>query len=352
MQDEPRPPQVADFISVVVPVRNEAACIDRTLGELFRQDYDPERFEVIVVDGASTDGTPERVRRLQRDHPHLRLFHNPRRLSSAARNIGIRQARGDLIVVIDGHCELRNEGFLRELSEAFRWSGADCLGRPQPLDVTAATALQRGIAAARSSRLGHHPASFIYAATERFVRPQSVATAYRRSVFEAVGLFDEDFDACEDVEFNHRVDRAGLRCYFTPRVRVYYHPRSSLKGLFRQMARYGRGRVRLFRKHPETRSLSLVIPPVFVLGLVAGPALAALWPALAAAYAGALALYASAVAAVSLQIARRPGSLRLLPWLPLIFPTIHLGAGCGILEEWLFGRLRARRSIPHVGQLS
>src|SRR5947209_4228285 len=80
--------------------------------------------------------------------------------------------------------------YLRALVGAFERSGAACVGRPQPLDVAGATAFQRAVAAARASRLGHNPASFIYADAEGFVKPQSVAVAYRRSVFAEVGLFD------------------------------------------------------------------------------------------------------------------------------------------------------------------
>src|SRR5262249_36769813 len=154
------------------------------------------------------------------------------------------------------------------IAEAFLVSRADCLGRPQPLDVTGANCMQRAIAAARSSRLGHHPASHIYSNREGFVPPQSVAIAYCRDVFDMVGLFDERFDACEDVEFNHRGARAGLACWFTPRVRVRYYPRASLPGLFRQMVRYGRGRVRLLRKHPDTFSLPGFVPAAFLAGVV------------------------------------------------------------------------------------
>src|SRR5262245_55988865 len=182
---------------------------------------------------------------MQAGHPNLRVLDNPGRLSSSGRNAGIRAARGDILVIVDGHCELENKTYLRELANAFEQSGAECVGRPQPLDVSAATPLQQAIAAARSSRLGHHPASHIYSNAPGFVRPQSVAVAYRRSVFGTIGMFDESFDACEDVEFNHRLDRAGLRCFFTPKVAVHYFPRSSLRGLVRQMIRYGRGRVRL-----------------------------------------------------------------------------------------------------------
>src|SRR5579885_3466732 len=228
------------FVSVIVPVRNEARFIRNTLAALLSQDYDPERFEVLVADGRSTDGTPEIVRQLAADHPNLRLIDNPRRLSSAGRNAALRASRGDILVVVDGHCQIDGPAHLRDLADAFARSGADCVGRPQPLDVTGATPLQRAVAVARASRLGHHPGSHIYSSGEGFVRPQSVAVAYRREVFEAVGLFDESFDACEDVELNHRVARAGLRCFFTPRVAVRYHPRASLGGLFRQLARYGR----------------------------------------------------------------------------------------------------------------
>src|SRR5207253_399201 len=100
------------------------------------------------------------------------------------------------------HCELDNPHYLAELADAFTARGADCVGRPQPLEVAGAGRLQRAIAAARASRLGHHPDSHIWSDRAGFVPPQSVAVAYRREVFEVVGLFDERFDACEDVEFN------------------------------------------------------------------------------------------------------------------------------------------------------
>jgi polysaccharide deacetylase family protein (PEP-CTERM system associated) len=321
------------FVSVIVPVRNEAHFIERTLRQLLGQRYDPERFEVIVSDGESSDATPDIVRALQAGHPNLRLLRNPRRWSSAGRNLAVRAARGDILVVVDGHTDLESPDYLSHLVEAFARSGADCIGRPQPLDVAGATPLQRAVAAARSSWLGHHPASWIYSEGEQLIRPQSVAVAYRREVFDTVGLFDESFDACEDVEFNHRVDRAGLRCFFTTRVRARYYPRSSLGGLFRQMCRYGQGRVRLLFKHPETLSLPCLVPAAFLLGLVVGPVAGWFLPWLLAAYAAGLALYLLAVSSVSLAIAWKSGDAQLLPWLPLVFPTIHLGAGVGVLLE-------------------
>jgi succinoglycan biosynthesis protein ExoA len=330
---------------VIVPVHNEARFIRNTLEQLLHQDYDPDAFEILVADGCSTDSTRAVVQGYAGRRPNVYLLDNPRRWSSAGRNLGILAARGDLLVVVDGHCEVDRVNYLNELADAFRRSDADCIGRPQPLDVSGATAMQRAVAAARTCWLGHHPDSYIYASEERFVPPQSVAVAYRRSVFARVGLFDEAFDACEDVEFNHRVARADLRCFFTPRVAARYVPRSNLRGLFRQMVRYGRGRVRLARKHPDTFSARSFAPAAFLLGLVGGLPLAWLLPWLAALYGGALALYAAVVLLVSLTIAARAGKPALLPLLPLVFATIHVGAGAGILSEWLAGRRPVRRLL-------
>ena len=266
-------------------------------------------------------------------HTNVRIFDNPQRLSSAARNIAIRHARGDVVLLVDGHCELADRGYLRKLAAAFERSGADCIGRPQPLDIAGASRLQRAIAAARSSRLGHHPDSFIYASEEQFVPAKSVAVAYRRKVFEQVGYFDENFDACEDVELNHRIDLAGLKCFFTPEVAVHYAPRDTLRGLFRQLVRYGRGRVRLLRKHPETFSVSSLVPGLFVAGVLLGPLAGLAWAPLAVVYIGVLLLYAAIVLAGSIAVARHAHDYRLVGWLPLVFATVHAGSGTGLLLE-------------------
>src|SRR5262249_22378387 len=85
------------FISVVVPVRNEEAFLKATLEQILTQDYSRKRFEVLVADGQSTDGTRTIVRTLQAKYPNLRLLDNPSRFSSSGRNVAIRAARGDLI---------------------------------------------------------------------------------------------------------------------------------------------------------------------------------------------------------------------------------------------------------------
>jgi GT2 family glycosyltransferase len=343
-------PVALPFISVIVPVRNEGTFIAGTLEELLTQDYPADRFEVLVADGGSSDGTCTIVAALALGHFNLRLLHNPRRWSSAGRNIAAQAARGDIVLLIDGHCAIDNPRYLSNLADAFQRSEADCIGRPQPLDISGATTLQRAVAAARASRLGHHPASQIYSSGEGFVPPQSVAIAYRREVFDTIGWFDERFDACEDVEFNHRAASAGLRCWFTPQVAVRYHPRDSLPKLFRQMVRYGRGRVRLLRKHPDTFSLTGFVPAAFQAGILLGPVLGCLLPQLWWVYGGALTLYAVLLMTASLTVAVRQGRPLLLGLLPVVFATIHFGAGTGQWWECFCPRPQLRPGSDREGQ--
>jgi succinoglycan biosynthesis protein ExoA len=337
------------FVSVIVPVRNEEAVIRGTLEQLLHQDYDRARFEILVADGQSTDATPRIVRELAVLATNLRVLSNPGLWSSSGRNVALRVARGEIVIIVDGHSDLGGRDYLRKVAQAFCRSGADCLGRPQPLESAGAPAFQRAVAAGRASWLGHHPASFIYASGERFVPALSVAAAYRRTVFDRVGLFDESFQACEDVELNHRVDKAGLRCLFTKQIEARYAPRSTVGRLYRQMLRYGRGRVRLLRKHPETFTFGSWLPALLVTGIVAGAAPAFLGSWLAMAYVGGLAGYLAVILLVSLVLTIKARDPRILPWLPIVFVVIHFGAGVGSLVEVVDGRRRVRQR-KHPGQ--
>jgi succinoglycan biosynthesis protein ExoA len=320
-------------VTVIVPVRNEESSIARTLEQLLAQDRYGLYIEILVVDGRSTDKTREIVREYTARHPEVRLLDNPRLLSSTARNIGLQESRGDYIVIVDGHCEFPTRAYFRDLIQAFETSGADCLGRPQPLDVSHATKLQRAIAAARSSPLGHHPDSFIYTKGEIDCPAGSVAVAYRREVFDRVGFFDERFDACEDYELNHRIDRAGMRCRLVPKLTLKYQPRKTLNGLFWQLFRYGRGRVRLARKHPETVALRTLAPAALTLGTSLGLLICAAVPVLWPYYLFVIAVYLTSTIVESIRLATvsRDGSL--IPLLPVIFWTIHFASGFGLLRE-------------------
>ena len=256
------------FITVVMPVYNEERFIEQTIAQLMAQEYPADRYEILVADGMSTDNTREIVRALANQHPQIRLFDNPKQKSSSGRNVGFKNGRGDYFLVVDGHCHIPNTQLLANVAECFKISGADCLGRPQPLDPPGLSPFQEAVALARGSRLGHGGDSLIYSEYEGFASPVSNGAAYARHVFKQVGYVDETFDACEDVEFNYRIEQAELTCYTNPKLTIHYYPRENLRALWRQMVRYGEGRFRFIRKHPNALTLNQLIPAGFVIGLL------------------------------------------------------------------------------------
>ena len=321
-------------VSVVMPVRNEAAHIESVLRGLLGQELGTLRMEVLVVDGRSDDDTVARVERVAVQDERVRVLDNPRRLSSAARALGVEQARGRFVAIVDGHCVIPSKTLICDMVALFERTGADCLSRPQPLVPGTQGYWAKAISAARTSPFGHSTASTIYDHTEHEVEPTSAGAMYRREVFDRVGNFDPAFDACEDVEFNYRCTQAGLTCWTSPKLAIRYEPRRSLRGLWKQLRRYGLGRARLHRKHRSAFSLESLIPAGFVLGIpvaIAGWFLPAPWRyVLVAPYA----LYALLAVLYAARAAWKNG-LTLFPALLAVFPTIHAALGVGYLRGWL-----------------
>jgi succinoglycan biosynthesis protein ExoA len=331
---EPRRAALLPLITIVVPVRNEAAHLRNLLKDLLAQEYPTDRYEIIVADGKSTDGTPEITKEFESCvGPRVVLVQNPKRLSSAGRNVGVRTSRGEIIIFIDGHCRVSNRKLLAEVFSLMEETGADCLCRPQPLAAPDNTWFQNVVARVRTTFLGHGPESTIYVNDfHGFVDPTSSGAIYKRSIFDRFGFFDERFDACEDVEFNYRVFRAGLRSYLSSRLAVSYKARSKPGALFRQLFRYGRGRFRFMRKHPDAASVGQFIPPAFVGWLALGAAASLVSRPAADIYVTSLVAYATLVLWSSIRLALRYGWRELVA-APLVYFLMHAGLGSGFWAE-------------------
>lgn len=317
-------------VSVVLPVRNEGRFIGSVLQELAEQDFPRDEYEVIVVDGQSTDDTIAIAAKYCDRFNRFQIIENPKRLSAAARNLGYRTATGEFILYVDGHCRIPSKRLLIDMAAIFRHNNVDVLCRPQPQTAGPQTYFQQAVSLARSSALGHALDSTIYSDKERIVPAASSGAMYRREVFDRVGEFDERFDACEDVEFNTRIDKAGLKAMISPKLMIEYAARTNLRGLFRQLYRYGYGRWQLFRKHPSTLGIGTLIPVLFVLGILALP-----FAWLVSLKAGLIisvpyVFYLITTFAISLGIARK-NRKSLIFILPLIFFTIHFSFGLGFI---------------------
>jgi succinoglycan biosynthesis protein ExoA len=314
---------VLPFVSVVIPVYNEERFIEACLDSVLTQDYPSDRYEVIVADGGSSDGTRAIVERKAAAHPNVRLIDNPRRTQAAGLNLGILSSRGEYIARQDGHAEWA-PAHLRRSVELLRESGADNVGGRA--DGVGTGVMGRAIACAMRSPFGVGGARFRYSHVAEDVATVFPGT-FRRSAFERVGLFDEAYPPHEDYELNHRIRESGGRVFFSPDIPTRYHVRDSITSLARQYFRYGRAKVRVARASPGVILPYHLAAPALVAGVPVMLALAVTRRGRRAAGVGA-AVYAAACLAAG-AVAGRGEPMRVRIRIPAIFVVLHLAWGSG-----------------------
>ena len=221
-------------VSVVVPVRDGAAVIDECLQAIASQRGAPD-FEVVVVDNGSTDATADIVRRR---HPDMRLVCEPQPGSYAARNAGILAAAGAILAFTDADCTPQ-PGWLAAACAAIE-AGADLVGG--------------GIAMHRSTRptIAERYDRAVYLRQEDLVRQHGWAVTanlvVRRSVFDALGLFDPALPSGGDRELCLRAGAAGFGLVYAPGAVVGHRPRTRMREIWRVNRRIGSG---MRRRRPE-----------------------------------------------------------------------------------------------------
>ena len=303
--------RMAPSVTVAVPVLNEGRHIEDCLASVAAQTY-AGVVEVLVVDGGSTDDT----RRLARRFPKVRVLDNPARIQSAALNLALSAAKGEVIVRVDGRCRVAPD-YVERCVEALETTGAAMVGGA--MQPVAEGWLGSGIAEALTSRLGAGPARFHTGGASGFVDTVYLG-AFRRQLAEHVGGFADELATNEDAEFAIRMAPHG-GIWFDPGIMSSYTPRTDLARLGRQFFRYGRGRAATVRRHPRSLSPRQLAAPLLVLSLLMPWRLPVTGAYLALVGGRAL-----------LQLRRRPGSaLGLL----VAIPTMHLPWGAGFLRGLL-----------------
>lgn len=343
------------MVTVVMPVRNESEYIERALGAVLAQDYPAEHLQILVVDGRSDDDTRERARRLATTHGReVTIVDNPGRIAPCALNAGLRDARGEIIVRVDGHCEIGPEYVSNGVAHLENPAHHDVAGVGGVLDTVGETGTARAIAVAMSSRLGVGGSAFRTSDPDAPVREVDTVAfpAYRRATLEQAGPFDEELVRNQDDEYNYRLRKAGYRILLVPDMPVRYFSRATLSSLFRQYRQYGFWKVRVLQKHPRQMSLRQFAPPALVAGLLASLALLltfffGLLPGRGAAglvLACALpAVYAIFLWVGGLRVARARAVRA--PTLVAALGLMHLGYGAGFLAGLVRFALRwGRRS--------
>jgi succinoglycan biosynthesis protein ExoA len=263
----------APEVSILLPARNEEAYIASCLDSILANDFPHDRLEVLVLDGMSSDGTREIVRAYSERNPFIRLLDNHGRVVPTGLNIGIHEARGEIIVRMDAHT-LYAPDYIRRCVELLRTTGAANVGGLQRSVGT--TYLARAIALATATPFGAGKTRIIVTATGSSVGwTPSISELGSSQPSNRSGGFNEEWVVNQDYELNCRIRAAGGKILLAPDIVCWYRVRDSWKKLAIQYFRYGMWRVKTLRANPDSLQIRQLAAPVFVLGL-AGSAVAGL----------------------------------------------------------------------------
>ncbi len=315
-------------VSFCVIAYNEEKAICSLFQDIRNQDYPHEKMEIILVNSMSTDRTKELMQEFAKeDNGFIRVVvvDNPKKIQAAGWNVAIQTSQEEIIIRIDAHTMIPKE-FVTKSVECLK-KGEHIVGGSRPNISEENTPWKYTLLLAESSMFGSGIAPYRKGHKKRYVK-SVFHGAYRKEVFEKVGLFNEKLGRTEDNEMHYRIRKAGYRIYFNPEISSYQHTRNTWRKMLKQ--KYGNGYwIGLtLGIEPNCFSLYHFVPLCFVVGLIASIILMrwSMWPI------GILGvIYLIVNLFMSYIAVKNEKKYIQYLMLPFIFASLHIAYGLGTL---------------------
>ena len=303
---------MSNSVSIIIPCRDEEKFVSQCLASIIANDYPKDKLEVLVIDGMSEDGTRKIIEEYIRQYPYIKLLENPQKYTPFALNIGIKQAKGEIIMRMDAHAIYEKDYIskcLRYLDE-YKADNVGGIWITVPRDNTF---IGKAIALVLSHPFGAGNAYYRigYSKEPRWVDTVPFG-CYRKEIFKKIGFYNENLVRSQDMEFNLRLKKSGGKILLVPDIVSYYYPKSNLKEFFFHNFEDGIWAIYPLKFMKTPLRLRHYIPLIFVLTLPLN-----IW------------FYIPLSLFFSLQIAFREKDLRLFFLMPLVFAARHIGYGLG-----------------------
>lgn len=317
--------QKLPFVSIVMPIRNEADFIERTIRSILENDYPTDKLEVIVADGISTDETQQVVQQIAASDARVKLIENTGKIVSTGLNKALRQIKGDIFIRIDGHCEIP--------PHFIKTSVQKLLANPQAWvaggywKTVSQGVVGQAISAATQSRVGVGNARHRLGNYEGWVDTLPYG-AHHKWVLDRIGYFDEQLVRNQDDEFNMRIHLGGGKIWLSSEIWSTYYARSSLKKLWRQYFQYGFWRIRTIQKHRRPATVRQLAPMLLVLSLLLLFLLGFAWNEFWWLLSAELAVYLLGLLYGTWEVFKQT-DIKCAALSPLIFLILHFGYGLG-----------------------
>jgi len=320
-------------VSVIVPVRNEEQHISNCLRSLLAQTYSSANYEVIVIDGLSSDRTKKIVQSFCCTYSNIRCLDNLARIVPCAMNIGIRSASGEIIVRADGH-NVYPSDYIENCVKYLEQTKADNVGGPIMTVAADQSISARLVAAVLTSPFGVGNSRFRIGRREGFVETVPFG-AFRKELFDRIGMYNERLARNQDNELNARIRQNGGKIYQTPALTTNYYPVKDFWTLIRTTFRTSQWHALTMRQNRGAMEFRHLIPAMFALSVAGLTILSTVSLSAFLLLLALLALHicAGLVVALFLETDEYFGVRCVLPF---AFFCFHLSYGLGVLVGCLY----------------
>ena len=317
------------LITVCVVAYNEDKVLPGLLECIKEQDYPHRKMEIVLVNSMSVDNTKkimEDFAKEKSDFYGIQVLDNPGKKLAFGWNVALGNYKGDAIVRIDAHATIPKD-FVKK-NVAVLESGEYVSGGIRPNIIDENTPWKELLLLAEQSMFGSSIAPYRRSEKKSYVK-SIFHGAYRREVFDKIGLYNEQLGRTEDNEIHYRMREAGFRICYSPDIISYQHTRNCLKGMLKQ--KYGNGYwVSLTLKVcPKCLEIYHFVPLAFVFGIIFTTILACFgMPLLGELMWAAYWILAILMAVLSIRGQKKHINMILLP---VLFFLLHVSYGIGSL---------------------
>jgi len=332
------------FVSVIVPCFNEEKHIIKCLKSLVNNKYPKDKLEILMIDGMSEDRTRKIIMKFMKKFLFIKLLDNKARFQIEALNMGIKLAKGDIIIRCDAHSEYPIN-YISELVKFHLDEIADNVGGILDTKPGEDKIKAKAIAKTMSNILG-------VGLSHRSIRgnkPLFVDTvpfgSWKKDIFQKYGEFDKRFLIAEDLEYNIRIKKLGGKIILLPWLKIKYYARENYTKIWKMFYQYGYFKNLVNKKHKVLSSYRQLIPVLFVFIYLL---------LLTSSFFSFIAfnlfiffnfIYLSLIFSMSVFISFKEKSFSLLPYLIFSFIIIHFSYGTGYIKGFIGIFLLTRKKL-------
>ncbi len=300
------------LVSIIIPCRNEERFIAFCLDSIIKQNYPKDKLEILVVDGMSEDKTRDIIKEYTKRHFFIRLLDNPKRIFATANNIGIKNAKGEFIIIFGSHARYSFDYIQKCVDFLEKHNDLDAVGGVLKAMPSNNSLIAKAIVLSLGGRFGK------WKKDKNLDLPYEADTVFgicfRRTLIDRIGGFNENLIGSSDMDFSLRIKKAGGKIYVLPSIKSIYYPKDKLIEFFKHNIRDGIWAILPLKYTKRLMKPRHYLPLIFILTLPLS-----IFP------------YILCSLYFSLRISLQEKNWKYFFVMPIVFAVRHFGYGLGSL---------------------